>query len=97
MGPKTTETCLTVLNRGESIADLNETNIALILKTTNLRFVSDYRLISMCNVSYKIVTKCLANRLKLILNDIISETQSAFIPRRAITGILLSAMSASML
>lgn len=59
--------------------------IALIPKIQNPRKVIDFRLISLCNVIYRIVAKTLANRLKQTLNDIISPTQSAFILNRLIT------------
>ncbi|KAK2637683.1 hypothetical protein Ddye_025478 [Dipteronia dyeriana] len=47
--------------------------------------MSDFCPISLCNVLCKIMAKALANRLRGVLGDVISETQSAFIPGRLIS------------
>jgi len=76
---------------GSLDSEINATNIASIPKTCNLVCVTDFRPISLCNVVYKIISKILANRLKVVLPNIISSTQSAFLPRRLITDNILAA------
>ena len=85
------KTILNILNSNAPMADLNQTNIALIPKIKNPTKMSDFQPISLCNISYKIISKVLANRLKPILSTIILENQSAFIPSRLITDNVLVA------
>ena len=84
-----THAVLSCLNSCSILKSINHTFITLIPKVNNLEKVSNFRPISFCNVIYKIISKLIANRLKPVLNSIISETQSAFIADRVITNNIL--------
>jgi hypothetical protein len=70
--------------RGLVNKHLNNTFIVLIPKQNLPRHFSDYRPISLCNLSYKIITKIIANRIRPLLSRALAEEQLGFLKGRQI-------------
>ncbi|XP_057452170.1 uncharacterized protein LOC130743990 [Lotus japonicus] len=85
IGDDVSHFCLQVLQGNIDPGIVNQTLLVLIPKIKIPEHASQFRPISLCNVIFKIITKCIANRLKIILPDLICESQSAFVPGRLIT------------
>jgi len=58
--------------------------IALMSKIGNPSQTHQFRPINLCSIIYKTISKILVNRLRPLLNKIVSPVQSAFVPGRAI-------------
>ena len=67
VGNEVTDAVLDFLHIGHMVPDINYTHIVLIPKLKKHEKMVDFKPISLCNVIYKIISKVLANRLKLIL------------------------------
>nr|GEV53424.1 cysteine-rich receptor-like protein kinase [Tanacetum cinerariifolium] len=62
----------------------NSSFIALIPKVMDVKHLKDFMPISLIGCQYKIIGKILANHLSLVIGDIVSQEQSAFIKGKQI-------------
>ena len=67
VGNDVSSAVLEFLNFGIMIPEINYTHLVLIPKIKSPEKMTNFRLFSLCNVIYKIISKVLANRLKIIL------------------------------
>lgn len=63
---------LDFLRNGIIPTSLNHTLIALVPKVNSPSSMHEFRLINLCNVLYKFISKFLANKMKKLLSKIIS-------------------------
>lgn len=66
------EAVCSFLNLGHIPTKINHIYITPMPKVKSLDQVSQFHPIALCNILYKLISKVLANRLKVILPDIIS-------------------------
>jgi len=90
-GTEVTSIVLRILRGEDEATSINDTFIVPIPKVEDPEELGQFRPISLCNILYKITSKVVANRLKQILPEVISEEQSAFVPERLITDNIISA------
>ncbi|MCI02468.1 RNA-directed DNA polymerase (Reverse transcriptase) [Trifolium medium] len=68
---------------GEYDPKVCETIIVLLPKGDSQNTFKDFRPISLCNVTYKLISKIIVSRLQPFLDGIISPLQNSFIPGRS--------------
>jgi hypothetical protein len=78
-------------SRGKFKKSINSTFISLIPKVSGSFELKDYRPKSLVSGIYKIISKVLVNRLRLVMNNIISIPQNAFVKGRQILDSVLIA------
>ena len=91
IGSDATHSILHYLNSGVLPQSLCYSFITLIPKVKNPEYVSQFRPRSLGNVLYRIFSKVLANKLKIIMPHLISEQQSSFMFDRLISDNILVA------
>ena len=71
---------LHVLHGNPMPCGINDTFVTLIPKVPNPEKVTQFRPLGLCNVIYKLIARCIINRLKPALPHLISPMQSSFVP-----------------
>jgi hypothetical protein len=80
--------CLAFYNKEVCLQNINVSYITLIPKIDNPDAVTDYRPISLLNSSIKLITKLLANRLQVVIFQLIHQNQYVFNKSRSIQDCL---------
>lgn len=72
----------TAIDEGVLPKEAAEAALVLIPKEAKSCNIRGFRPLSLCNVSYKLVSKVIVNRLKLLKKELISPCQASFVPGR---------------
>ena len=91
IGAEVTAAIKEFFSSGSLLKQWNATTLVLIPKTANASCTSDFRPVSCLNTLYKVIAKLLTDRLQSLLSDVISPTQSAFLPGRSLAENVLLA------
>ena len=73
-----------VLEKGQLPDHMLEGEISVLYKKKDRDDPRNYRPITLLNSDYKIYTKILANRMKTVVHEFVSDTQKGFVPKEII-------------
>ncbi|CAA0831454.1 Unknown protein, partial [Striga hermonthica] len=91
VGPSVCAQIFDIWREGRVPSSLNMTLLVLIPKVDNSMSLMQFRPISLLNVVYKLLTKVLAERIKLVVPSLINPAQASFVPGRHITDNIIIA------
>lgn len=74
---------------GKNLKEISRTFMVLIPKGENFRSIEDFRLVFLCNTTYKIITKMLSNKLKDIIPRIVFPPHFNIIKGRAMLDAIM--------
>jgi hypothetical protein len=77
--------------KGKFVKSINSTFISLIPKVHGAKEIKDFRPINLVGSIYKIIVKVLANRMRKVMDKIISKPPNAFMKGRQILDSVLVA------
>jgi len=84
IGNKVRTSVLEFFSNGKLLKSVNCTTLTLIPKVANPNSVQEFRPIACCTIIYNIISRILTTKLKLVVESIVGESQSAFIEGRNI-------------
>ena len=82
VGKSVCDFILAAFRDGKFDRRINETLLCIIPKVDHPEVINQFRPISLCNVVVKTISKIMVSRLRPHLTDLVSPTQSSFIPGR---------------
>ncbi|KAM2549795.1 hypothetical protein TB1_014121 [Malus domestica] len=95
MGMDVTKAIMNFFASGRLLKQVNFTHVKLIPKSKCPKAMNQIRLISLCNIFFRIISKVMANQLKLLLPAVVSQNQSALVPGRNISDNTILALEIS--
>ena len=74
-----------ILQKNELPCTARQSIIRLVFKKGDKTDLKNWRPIALLNADYKIIAKCLSNRLKFVLSDVLAHDQTCSVPGRSIS------------